>query len=188
MIGMIKGAVVQVAPAALTVMVSGVGFHVHIPAGEEMHVAIGKEILLHTVLIAREDSLTLYGFLDPRQREIFALLISVSGVGPKTAINILGGIDPNRFLDEVVNENINYLSSLPGIGKKSAQRIVLELKEKIVKQFQRQGHRAGLNITEDAVEALIALGYSDVQARKATSGIKADSVEALIKQALREMH
>jgi len=187
MIGMLKGSVVHVAPATLTVMVSGVGFHVHVPAGEEMHVAMGQEILIHTVLIAREDSLTLYGFLDPRQREIFSLLIGVSGVGPKTAINILGGMDPNRFLDEVVNENINYLSSLPGIGKKSAQRIVLELKEKIVKQFQRQGHR-GLNIAEDAVEALIALGYSDVQARKATAGIKADSVEALIKQALREMH
>lgn len=187
MISILKGTVVQISPASLTVMVSGVGFHVHVPAREEMPVAIGQEILLYTVLIAREDSLTLYGFLDPRQREIFALLISVSGVGPKTAINILGGIDPNRFLDEVVNENINYLSSLPGIGKKSAQRIVLELKEKIVKQFQRQGHRGG-NIAEDAVEALIALGYSDVQARKATSGIKADSVEALIKQALREMH
>ena len=187
MIGMLKGSVVQVTPAALTVMVSGIGFHVHIPAGDEVLVAVGQEILLHTVLIAREDSLTLYGFLDPRQREIFSLLIGVSGVGPKTAINILGGMEPNRFLDEVVNENINYLSSLPGIGKKSAQRIVLELKEKIVKHFQRPGQRGG-NITEDAVEALIALGYSDAQARKATSGIKADSVEALIKQALKEMH
>lgn len=187
MIGMLQGAVVQVAPAALTVMVSGVGFHVHVPAGEELKVAVGQDVLLYTVLIAREDSLTLYGFIDPRQREIFALLISVSGVGPKTALNILGGMEPNRFLDEVVNENINYLSTLPGIGKKSAQRIVLELKEKIVKQFQRHAHR-GIDITEDAVEALIALGYSDVQARKATAGIKADSVEALIKQALREMH
>jgi holliday junction DNA helicase RuvA len=167
-------------------MVSGVGFLVHVPAGAEMHIAIGQEILLYTVLIAREDSLTLYGFLDPRQREIFSLLIGVSGVGPKTAINILGSIDPNRFLDEVVNENINYLSSLPGIGKKSAQRIVLELKEKIIKHFQRQGQR-GQNIEEDAVEALIALGYSDSQARKAVSGTKADSLEGLIKQALKEM-
>lgn len=187
MIGMLKGTVAQAAPATLTVMVSGVGFHVHVPAGQELQTSVGQEILLYTVLIAREDSLTLYGFLDPRQREIFSLLIGVSGVGPKTAINILGGMDPNRFLDEVVNENINYLSSLPGIGKKSAQRIVLELKEKIVKHFQRTGQRVG-DIAEDAVEALIALGYSDVQARKATAGIKADSLEALIKQALREMH
>jgi len=187
MIGMLKGAVVQITPASITVMVSGVGFQVHVPAGQGLQVSIGQEILLYTVLIAREDSLALYGFLDPRQREIFSLLIGVSGVGPKTAINILGGMDPNRFLDEVVNENINYLSTLPGIGKKSAQRIVLELKEKIVKQFQRTGQH-GVNIAEDAVEALIALGYSDAQARKATAGIKADSVEALIKLALREMH
>lgn len=186
MIGLLKGTVVQVAPASLTIMVSGVGFLVHVPAGAEVQVVVGQEVLLYTTLIAREDSLTLYGFLDPRQREIFSLLIGVSGVGPKTAINILGGMEPNRFLDEVVNENINYLSSLPGIGKKSAHRIVLELKEKIVKQYQRQGRR-GHDMQSDAIEALVALGYSDAQAHKVVSGLKAENVEGLIKQALKEM-
>lgn len=186
MISLLQGEVVQIAPASITVMVSGVGFHVHLPAGTEQHLRSGQEILLYTTLIAREDALSLYGFLDLRQREIFVLLIGVSGVGPKTAMNILGGIEPNRFLDEVVNENINYLSSLPGIGKKSAQRIVLELKEKIIKHYQRQGRR-GPDIQEDAVEALIALGYSDTQARKMVTAIKAETVEGLIKQALKEM-
>lgn len=186
MITLLQGPVVQVAPASLTVMVAGVGFLVHVPAGGEGQVAVGQEVLLYTALIAREDSIALFGFLDPRQREIFNLLIGVSGVGPKTAITILGGIEPARFLDEVVSENINYLCSLPGIGKKSAQRIVLELKEKIVKQYQRTGVR-GHDMQADAVEALIALGYSDAQARKALAGLKAENVEGLIKLALKEM-
>jgi len=186
MISMLKGKVAQIAPGSLTVMVAGVGFHVHVPTGNEKQLAPGQEVLLYTVLIAREDSLSLYGFPDPRQREIFSLIINVSGIGPKTAMNILANMDPNRFLDEVVSENINYLSSLPGIGKKSAQRIILELKEKIVKKYQRLG-REGYEVMEDAVEALIALGYSETQARKAVCNIKADNVEDLIKQVLKEM-
>jgi holliday junction DNA helicase RuvA len=185
-ISLLKGEVYSVAPGSLTVLTGGVGYLVNIPAGAEVTLKPGHEITISTVLISREDSLELYGFPDPRQKEMFSLLISVSGVGPKTAMNIISGTEPGRFLDEVVNENINYLCSLPGIGRKSAQRIVLELKEKIMKNYPRQ-LRGVQAPSEDAVQALIALGYSDSQARKAVSGIKSDNVEDIIRAALKEM-
>ncbi len=186
MIGLLKGEIHSVSPGSLTVLAGGVGYLVNIPAGAEINLKPGHEITISTVLISREDSLELFGFPDPRQKEMFSLLIGVSGVGPKTAMNIISGTVPNRFLDEVVNENINYLCSLPGIGRKSAQRIVLELKEKIMKNYPRQ-IRGVQAPSEDAVQALIALGYSDSQARKAVSGIKSDNVEDIIRAALKEM-
>jgi Holliday junction DNA helicase RuvA len=185
-ISLLKGEVYSVVPGSLTVLAGGVGYLVNIPAGAEITLKPGHEITISTVLISREDSLELYGFPDPRQKEMFSLLIGVSGVGPKTAMNIISGTEPNRFLDEVVNENINYLCSLPGIGRKSAQRIVLELKEKIMKHYPRQA-RGVQAPSEDAVQALIALGYSDSQARKAVAGIKSDNVEEIIRAALKEM-
>jgi holliday junction DNA helicase RuvA len=185
-ISVLKGEVYSAVQGSLTIMVGGVGYLVNIPAGAEITLKPGQEITIPTVMISREDSLELYGFPDPRQKEIFSLLISVSGVGPKTAMNIISGTEPNRFLDEVVNENINYLCSLPGIGRKSAQRIVLELKEKIMKHYPRQV-RGIQTPSEDAVQALIALGYSENIARKIISGIKADNVEDLIKKALKDL-
>ncbi len=187
MIGMLQGRVGFITGTDVTVMVSGVGYVVHVPAGGEIELSQGQEVTFHTHLIAREDALDLYGFTDPRQKEIFSLLLSVSGVGPKTAMNIISGIEPNRFLEEVVSENIGYLSTLPGIGKKSAQRIVLELKERIVKKYSTRGISRGMDHAGDAVAALMALGYADSQARRAVGTVKADSVEDLIRGALKEL-
>jgi len=188
MISMLKGEVVQVSGADVTVMVGGVGYLVHVPSGMEAELRPGEIVVLHTHLIAREDAMNLYGFTSPQQKEIFSLLLSVSGVGPKTAMNILSGVEPGRFLDEVVSENIGYLSSLPGIGKKSAQRIVLELKERIAKRFSTtRGAKRSTNISEDAVSALMALGYAETLARRAVGAVKADTVEDLIRSALKEL-
>lgn len=187
MISMIKGEVVQVSGSDITVMVSGVGYLIHVPAGVELEIGPGEEVTFYTHLIAREDSMNLYGFTDLRQKEIFSLLISVSGVGPKTAMSIISGMEPNRFLDEVVCENIGYLCSLPGIGKKSAQRIVLELKERIVKKYSTMGTKKHTNGAEDAVAALMALGYAESQARRAVGSVKAESVEDIIRGALKEL-
>ena len=187
MISMLRGEVVQNTSPDITLMVSGVGYLVHVPAGIEQSFVCGEEVTLFTTLIAREDSLTLYGFIDQRQKEIFSLLLNVSGVGPKTAMNVIAGIEPNRFLDEVVSENITYLSTLPGIGKKSAQRIVLELKEKIAKLYKTRSRSGPADISEDAVAALVALGYSENQGRKAVGCVQADSVENLVRGALKEL-
>jgi holliday junction DNA helicase RuvA len=129
----------------------------------------------------------LYGFDDQRQREIFNLLLGVSGIGPKTAMNIISCVEPNRFLDEVASENLDYLVSLPGIGKKGAQRIVLELKERITRQYKTRSREASPNMSEDAVAALVTLGYSESQARKAVASVKADTVEDLVRRALKEL-
>jgi len=186
-ISLIKGTAAFISGADVTVMVSGVGYLVHVPAGVELGIKVGDEILFHTHLIAREDALDLYGFVDMRQKEIFSLLLSVSGVGPKTAMNILSGIEPDRFLEEVVGENIGYLSSLPGIGKKSAQRIVLELKERIAKKYSPKGTRRGADKSQDAVAALMALGYPESQARRAVGSVEAETVEDVIRSALKEL-
>jgi holliday junction DNA helicase RuvA len=185
---MLRGEVALVSGSDITLMVGGVGYLVHVPAGVETELRQGETVTLHTHLIAREDAMNLYGFTSPQQKEIFSLLLSVSGVGPKTAMNILSGVEPGRFLDEVVNENIGYLSSLPGIGKKSAQRIVLELKERIAKRFSTsRGAKRSTNISEDGVAALMALGYAETQARRAVGAVKAETVEDLIRGALKEL-
>ncbi len=192
MISLLQGTVAGTAHGDITVLVSGIGFLVHVPAGLDLQYKPGQAIELQTVMITREDSLDLYGFSDMRQKEIFSLLLNVSGVGPKTAMNIIGSIEPHMFLDEVVNENVDYLCTLPGIGKKSAQRIILDLKERIKKEF---GHRSAAakpgapstNIAQDAVAALMALGYSERQANGAVKGHQADDVETLIKLALKDL-
>ena len=127
MISMLRGEVVMVSGTEATIMVGGVGYLVHVPGNSEESIRQGEPVTLHTHLIAREDAMALYGFTSPQQKEIFTLLLNVSGVGPKTAMNILSGVEPGRFLEEVVSENIGYLSSLPGIGKKSAARIAFHL-------------------------------------------------------------
>lgn len=189
MINRLRGEVVQIEAGCLTVMVGGLGLGVHVPAGFEYKLGCGQQVDLLTVLITREDALDLYGFAEARQREIFKLLLSVSGVGPKTAMNIVSSIEPGMFLDQVVNENVNYLCTLPGIGKKSAQRIVLELKEKIKRDFDHPGAGAAscTSASEDAVAALVTLGYSEKQAREAVAAVEAPDVEGLIKLALKEL-
>ena len=188
MISMLRGEVVQNTGTEVTLMVGGVGYQLHVPADLDRKMACGEERTFHTLLIARQDSLDLYGFTDLRQKEIFALLLSVSGVGPKTALNIVSGIEPGRFLEEVASENIGYLVGLPGIGRKSAQRIVLELKERIAKKYGPMGRaRPHTNIAEDAVAALISLGYAESQARRAVGSVTAESVEGLIRGALKEL-
>lgn len=187
MISMLRGQVAQHTGTQAVIMVGGVGYLVNVPAGIQFEKDGGKEVLLHTMLIVRQDNMDLYGFIDQRQREIFALLLNVSGIGPKTAMNILSSVEPNRFLDEVASENIPYLMGLPGIGNKGAQRIVLELKERIARQFKTRVRESSRDMAEDAVAALTTLGYSDAQARRAVAKVKADSVEDLVRKALKEL-
>jgi len=189
MINRLRGEVVQIEAGQLTVMVGGLGLGVHVPSGYEYKVGCGQQVDLQTVLITREDALDLYGFAEASQKEIFKLLLGVSGVGPKTAMNIVSSIEPGMFLEQVVSENINYLCTLPGIGKKSAQRIVLELKEKIKRDYKQGGGAASVctSASEDAVAALVTLGYSEKQAREAVAAVDAPDVEGLLKLALKEL-
>ncbi len=187
MISMLQGQVVQQSGGEVVLMVGGVGYLVHVPAGTLLNASSGNGVTLYTMLIVRQDCMDLYGFTDQRQREIFALLLGVSGIGPKTAMNIISSVDPNRFLEEVVSENISYLMGLPGIGNKGAQRIILELKERIARHYKTVARGSSRDMGEDAVSALVTLGYSENQARKSVGSVKADTVEELVRKALKEL-
>lgn len=146
-----------------------------------------KKIKFYTFMTIKDEIIFLYGFLSREELEIFNQLLSVSGIGPKAAMNILANITHENILSAIVNENINLLSSVPGIGKKTAQRLILELKDKI--------NKFDLNISADnknffeAQEALFSLGYSQSDIIKVTTQIKNQNqnltTEEIIKQALK---
>lgn len=146
-----------------------------------------KKIKFYTFMTLKDEIIFLYGFLSREELEIFNQLLSVSGIGPKAAMNILANITHENILSAIANENINLLSSVPGIGKKTAQRLILELKDKI--------NKLDLNISADnknfleAQEALFSLGYSQSDIIKITTQIKNQNqnlaTEEIIKQALK---
>ena len=146
-----------------------------------------KKIKFYTFMTIKDEIIFLYGFLSREELEIFNQLLSVSGIGPKAAMNILANITHENILSAIANENINLLSSVPGIGKKTAQRLILELKDKI--------NKLDLNISADnknfleAQEALFSLGYSQSDIIKITTQIKNQNqnltTEEIIKQALK---
>ena len=160
---------------------------------------VNEEVFLNTYLIVREDSHQLYGFLNTQELELFKLLISISGVGPKVALGILSSVTPSILRDSIIRNDLLKLQKLPGIGKKTAERLVLELKDKIQKvdiQSNDDGNVksgiADLTLFDEATSALIALGYNKTLAEKAVKQSENDfklqtskTVEVLIRLALK---
>ena len=148
---------------SLVVEVGGIGLKVFAPIETLQKTHRGKEISLFTFLVVREDALTLYGFADKENLEFFELLIGISGIGPKTAIAILNVASPETIRKAVSSGDTSYLTKVSGIGKKTADRIVRELEDKI------GALESGISVSEevDAVEALRSLGYSQAEAREA---------------------
>ncbi len=195
MITFLRGDLVEKTPVAAIVDVGGVGYEVFIPLSTyEVLPRDGQPVKIYTRMIVREDAQQLYGFAAADEREIFDLLISISGVGPRLAVAVLSGMSVNAFKRAVGERNEAALTVIPGIGKKTAGRLVLELSEKM----RRMGIEAvalisgGQDTTEDeqAIEALIALGLNRAEAatRLAKSKLKLGAsaeAEELIKAALR---
>ena len=192
MIGWLSGQVVdRHNPGKLVVDVNGVGYDVEtsLPTffqAEAQQGAIG----LHIHTIVREDALLLYGFLDKEERALFRALIKVNGVGPKMAIAILSSISPEEFIQCIQQQNTAVLTKLPGIGKKTAERLVVEMKDSLL-QFAptlRQQDRPSITLREqdEAIKALESLGYKPQEALKAINKIDDGnkSCEQLIRQAL----
>ena len=169
MIGYLKGTLVDKDEKTLLVLVDKVGFTVYVPEKEISFIKEGSEIELFTELVVRENEMHLYGFLTKEEKEMFNILNEVSGIGPRSSIGIISFLDINTLSKAVVNEDINTLIKLPGIGKKTAQRIILDIKEKLVKR----GNFGSQKITENKYSApekdklsfvfdsLEALGYSN---------------------------
>ncbi len=186
MISFIKGSVLSKSKQSLTVMtVGGVGYEVSLTALRLVAFAIGQEIELYTYLRVTDQSHDLYGFVTSDERQFFSLLMTVSGVGPKTAMNVLsiGSID--HIKDAIARGDVKYLTAVQGLGKKTAERLVVELKSKVGNAFNSADQDGG--VMGEAIDALVTLGYSKEESRAIVHQIDATNCtsEQVLKQALK---
>ena len=169
MIGYLKGTIIDKNEKSVLLLINNVGYTVFIPEKELAFIKNGTESELFTELVVRENEMHLYGFLTREEREMFNILNEVSGIGPRSSISIISFMDINSLKRAVVNEDINMLVKLPGIGKKTAQRIILDIKEKLIKKgnYDSQKSQEGRFIDKDkekisvVFDTLEALGYSN---------------------------
>ena len=192
MITQIKGRLVEKSPTELVVDCNGVGYSINISLNTFSQLNDEENIKLFTHLIVKEDSHTLFGFSTKSERELFKLLISVSGVGASTARTMLSSLTPVEIISSINNEDVNSVQSIKGIGSKTAQRIILELKDKVL-SLESDDSQIQM-ISKDATEAITALevlGYSRKQTSKIVNQIKTENhgitVESLIKKALNKL-
>ena len=175
MIASLSGKVLYTANDGVVVEVGGIGLRVGVPAGLRDKLHPGEPVFLHTHLVIRQDLLALYGFDTVESREYFELLLSVDGIGPKLALSILSVMNPDAIRRAVFNEQAELFTRVPGVGKKTAQKILLYLQDKVGK-VDGLASMAGISDTEtDVLEALTALGYSVVEAQAALQAIPRDA-------------
>ena len=199
MITFLEGKLVTALPTQAAVDVNGVGYEILIPLSSyDKLPAVGQPIRILTHLAVREDAHILYGFMSAPERDLFRLLVNnVSGIGPKLALAVLSGMSVSNFKTAVVNSDIGAISKISGLGKKTAERVVLELKDKLgvaaAWEAATAAHAPTLEQEQanEAVLALIALGYKQVDAHKAVRDLQtqgeAKSAEELVKLALKKI-
>jgi Holliday junction DNA helicase RuvA len=200
MIARIQGILAYKSASHVIVDVHGIGYRIFVPLTTFYELPeTGQSVSLNTYTHVKEDALHLFGFHTPDDQSIFQLLISVSGIGPKLALNILSGIPAPEFVRAVTQGNLSRLVAIPGVGKKTAERIVLELRDKCLKidtgGFMPEGAavKAGAEaIKEDALSALVNLGYKNAAAKKIIDQVVAESsgilsLDFLLKEALKRL-
>ena len=163
MISSISGSVKSTSINSLVVEVGGVGLLLQVPIRIAAKMQVGERVSFHTYLIVREDALTLYGFTEVVDRDFFELLLSVTGIGPKVAQSILANSDAASIASAIISSNLKFLEAVPGLGKKGAQRLVLELKDKSA-AFASGKSGSDLTISNQVENALQGLGYSNREA------------------------
>jgi Holliday junction DNA helicase RuvA len=163
MISSISGSVKSTSINSLVVEVGGVGLLLQVPIRIAAKMQVGERVSFHTYLIVREDALTLYGFTEIVDRDFFELLLSVTGIGPKVAQSILANSDAASIANAIITSNLKSLEAVPGLGKKGAQRLVLELKDKAA-AFASGKSGSDLTISNQVENALQGLGYSNKEA------------------------
>ena len=179
MISSLHGTVLRAGADHVVVGVGGVGFQVAVPADVAHTSTVGGELLLHTSLIVREDSLSLYGFLEPEELEIFALLISVTGVGPKSALGVLSHLTADQIAQAVSDEDDAPFRRVSGIGPKTAKLIVLQLAGKVqAVASTAPASQPSVGVTDQVAAALVGLGWSEKVAVEAASAGAADASDA----------
>lgn len=200
MIGRLQGILIEKQAPALLVDVQGVGYEIEAPLSTFYKLpAMGDKVLLWTHLIVREDAHLLYGFADREERTLFRTLIKVNGVGPKMALGLLSGIEPDAFVRCIEHGDVTTLTKIPGIGKKTAERLVMEMRDRLKELSPTAvirdsgGARLALppepTAAEEAESALVALGYKPADAQKAINAVKNEyeTAQDLIRAALRRM-
>ena len=187
MIASLQGKVASTARDHVVLVTGGVGYKVFVPFPTLERIDTAGETFLHTVLIVREDSMTLFGFGTTTEREIFEILLSVNGVGPKLALAILSTLSIDSLRNAVISERAEILTRVPGIGKKTAQKMLIELKDKMKLGLDAGPVAMFEDINSDVMDALVALGYSIVEAQTAIQALPKDApqdVEERIRMAL----
>lgn len=201
MIGQLRGTILEKQPPQLLLDVNGVAYEIDAPMNTFYRLPdVGQEVVLFTHLVIREDAHHLYGFYAREERSLFRALIKVNGVGPKLGLTILSSVEPGEFVRSIVNNDSANLVRLPGIGKKTAERLIIEMRDALstwqtalpagheLNQAVQKSGTTNRNI-QDAISALIALGYKPTEASRAVSKIEDSNLssEELIRRALREM-
>lgn len=198
MLAYIKGTLQAKKNDSVIVETGGIGFSITVPlTAFDKLPEIGSQVKIHTYAYIREDSWTLFGFLTDDELKMFEQLIKVSGVGPKAAISLVSYISPSHFGLAVLTDDVDAFVKVPGIGKKTAMRIILELKDKFKKEQGKEIKSLSANIEEksesnkihDAVAALMMLGYSNQQANLAVSSVFSEEkdLEMIIRDALKSL-
>lgn len=191
MISRLRGIVLEKNPPSVVVDVHGVGYEAQVSMQTFYTLpAIGEEVQLYTHLVVREDAHLLFGFSSKEERETFQALVKVSGIGAKIALGILSALTSDELASAVANEDIKRLTAAPGIGKKTAERMVLELRGKLVSSTQPDGAIAIAENSQhdDIIHTLIALGYNDKEARQACKNLpEGTDVSEGVRLALKNM-
>lgn len=200
MIGRLRGTLAEKQPPHVIVDINGLGYELEVPMTTLYRLpSVGEPLTLHTHLVVREDAHLLYGFFEKRERELFRELIRLNGVGPKLALALMSGLEVDELVRCVQAQDTSVLVKVPGVGKKTAERLLVELKDRfkaweIVPGMsplvaEPRGGSAVSSAENDAVSALISLGYKPQEASRAVSAIKEDglSSEDMIRRALKGM-
>lgn len=189
MITHLNGRLVEKTPTALIIECGGIGYEVKISLNSFSKIGADEAVKIFTQFVVREDAQLLYGFVEKEEREMFNLLTSVSGIGPNTAMIMLSSLTPSDIAQAITSEDVATIQSVKGIGQKTAQRVIVDLKDKMLKFEVSDENVTSSNntIRFDALTALISLGFDKKKAEKALNKVLKDqeTVELLIKDALR---
>ncbi len=192
MIAKLKGRIDELKPTELILDVGGVGYHVFIPFTTYQKIQPQNEAELYIYTLHKEDQFRLYGFATENEKELFTILLRISGIGPAIALSILSGIETNMLVEAVQNDNVHMLTKIPGIGKSKAEKLLFELRRKI-RKLENFSAPVSKNSTmrNDAIEALVSLGFDEARSAKAVNEILEKfsdiPIEALIKNALKNL-
>jgi Holliday junction DNA helicase RuvA len=188
MIAGIKGTIEAIGNNFVIIDVGGVSFQIFLPTSTLSHLgAIGQQVRLHTHLHVREDNLTLYGFGSSRELALFETVTTVKGIGPKLGLALLSAMDVDQLTSAIAAGDAALITGVPGIGKKTSERIVLELKDKVSSQWMASQGIQNVQDSSDLMEALLSLGYSASEAAKAVASLpnSVDDLEERLKLALK---